>query len=147
MNTHVRDNLNYLDDSRVKYQTGTSDVGPTSGTTILDVITAPAFTPISSSRLLRVMFHYRSITGTVSGDVFEMMVREGSTQLNSNNEKIQSTGTGQNGGVVEALVASPSAAAHTYNGSIQRASGTGTGTVNGSSTFAILITVEDIAAA
>lgn len=147
MNAHVRDNLNYLNDTRVKYATQTTASSSTSGTTILDVLSAPAFTPISSSRLLKITAHWRSITVTTDPGTYTLMIREGSTLLNGENHKVESTGTGQQGGTMSHLVVSPSGASHTYKFSIQRASGTGTAVVDADATYPIFICVEDIGAA
>jgi hypothetical protein len=147
MDTHVRDNLNYLNDLRVKYAQSTSDSSSTSSTTILDVLSAPSFTPISSSRLLKITGHWRGLNVATDPGIYGVHIREGSTTLNSENKKVESTGTGQQGGTIVCYVASPSAAAHTYKLSLQRLSGTGTAVMEGAATYPIQIIVEDIGAA
>lgn len=146
-NAHIRDNLNYLNDLRVKYATQTTASSSTSGTTILDVLSAPSFTPISSSRLIKITVHWRSLTPTTDPGTWTLMIREGSTLLQAENHKAESTGTGQQGGTMSHIIASPSAAAHTYKFSIQRAAGTGTAVVDADATYPIFICVEDIGAA
>lgn len=47
------------------------------------------------------------------------------------------------GGTLVHWVASPSSGSHTYKISLQRASGTGTGVMNGNASYPIQIIVED----
>jgi hypothetical protein len=126
---------------------GTSDVGPTSGTTSLDVITCAAVTPASTNRVLQVRARWRGIVGTNSGDVFELRLQEGATVLERQNQQIEATGVGHNGGNIIAEVESPTAASHTYKLTITRVTGSGTATVQGAATYPIAISVVDIGTA
>ena len=148
MNAHIRDQLNYLNDSRVKYAQTTSNVGPTSGTTELDIITAPAFTPISATRLIKVSLHLRSLTSATVGDQFTIRIKEGATTFAEALININNSGTsGGDGKAYFALVPNATAASHTYKATIQRATGTGTATVSASATGPLSICVEDAGAA
>lgn len=148
MNGHVRDNENYLNDLRVKYATPvTTSVGPTSGTTPLDVITAPAFTPINSSRLLRVWFHCRGFSGGTAGEQYALKIQESTTVLAEYVVVITTATITNTGADFYAQIASPSAAAHTYKVTITRTSGAGTVSVAATATGPINLTVEDIGAA
>lgn len=121
----------------------TTNQGPTSGTTILDILSAPAVTFAAANRLIKVTIQWRGINVATDPGIYSVMIREGSTKLNEQNHKVETTGTGQQGGTLVHWIASPSAAAHTYKFSLQRASGTGTGTVEADATYPIQITVED----
>lgn len=145
MNAHVRDNLNYLNDQRVDYVQRTTDF---TGITSLQstVMTAPSFTPISASRLLRITARWRSFTSTVPDDIFAVRINEvGVGQVNEVNIKVGSNGFA--GGTLVCIVASPSAAGHTYAMAADRQLGSGTGTIQGSSTYPIQLIIEDIGAA
>lgn len=146
MDTHIKDNLNYLNDLRVKYAQVTADVTGIAGTET-DIITAPAFTPISSSRLLRISFRCRSTIAGTSTGVFTFRLKEGSTTLNEINNRLGSTSTSGEFVTTWTYVASPSAASHTYKATAQRATGTGTMDIQASSTAPMQIIVEDIGAA
>jgi hypothetical protein len=123
---------------------GTSDVGPTSGSTTLDVATASAVTIAATGRRLRITGTWRGITGSNSGDVFAMRLQEGSTVLTESNQIIVTASVGHNGGTIDAYVDSPSAASHTYKMTITRLTGTGTATVQAAATYPIRVTVEDV---
>ena len=146
MDTHVRDNLNYLNDLRLKYGQVTADVTGIAGTET-DIITAPAFTPISSSRLLVISFRCRSTIANTSTGVFTFRIKEGSTTLNEINLRTGSTSTSAEYVTTWTYVASPSAASHTYKVTAQRAAGTGTMDIQAASTYPMQIVVEDIGAA
>lgn len=120
-----------------------SNVGPTSGAGILDIISASAVTIAATNRLIKVTIQWRSLVGATDPGIYLVMIREGSTLLNAQAKKIETTGTGQQGGTMIHWIASPSAAAHTYKMSLQRASGTGTATVEADPTYPIQILVED----
>ena len=145
----IKDNLDYLktQDDVVKYAQATANSSSTSGTTILDVLTAPAFTPVSATRLIKITVHWRSITVATDPGIYLVMIREGSTTLNEENHKVETTGTGQQGGTMVHYIANPTAAAHTYKLSIQRATGTGTAIVQADPTYPMQILVEDAGAA
>ena len=145
----VRDNFNYLktQDDVVKYAQATANSSSTSGTTILDVLTAPAFTPVTATRLIKITVHWRSINVATDPGIYLVMIREGSTKLNEQSHKVETVGTGQQGGTMVHYVASPTAAAHTYKLSIQRATGTGTAVVEADPTYPCQIIVQDAGAA
>ncbi len=124
-------------------QVSTSNVGPTSGTTSLDVLTSSAVTLLTTNRRLRLRFHVRGYTPSVSGDTFILRIQEGATVLSDMHIVTTST-TGTFGGVdFDALVDSPTAAAHTYKVTVTRAIGSGTITLSGTATGPITFTVED----
>jgi len=125
----------------------TASVGPTSGGTELDVITAAAVTPAQTGRRWRLRFHCRGIQDTVTGDLFFLRIKEGSTVLNETHFVTYTSPATINGVDFEAIVDSPSTASHTYKVTIQRSTGTGTATVSATSTAPILFYVEDAGAA
>ena len=147
MNAHLRDNLNYLNDSLSVNAQRTTDSSSTSSSTVLDVLSAPAFTPISASRLIKITGQWRSMTVTTDPGIYTVYIREGSTSLNQQNHELSAPAVGLSGGSIVTYVASPSAAAHTYKLSMQRASGTGTAVMNAAATYPIQIIVQDIGAA
>jgi hypothetical protein len=122
----------------------TADVGPTSGTNTLDIITAPAVTLLTADRRLRLTLSYRSRIGTVVGDIFSIRFQEGATVLANFRVRIDDTGFGHEGNTYSVPVSSPTAAAHTYKATITRANGTGTGTINATATEPIFFEVEDV---
>ena len=145
MDTHIKDNLNYLNDLRVKYAQRTTDTSAFSAET--DVVTAPAFTPISSSRLIKITAFFRGWQASVATDIFAVRLKEGATQLQEKLIRSQSAGTGSDGNFIQVYVASPSAAAHTYKLTGVRLSGTGTMTLQADATYPCQIIVQDIGAA
>jgi len=121
----------------------TSNVGPTSGTTPLDVITAPAFTPPDTNRRYMLVFHCRSIDTSVTGDQFVVEFKEGATILNGESYWSVGTGAGDKSGMTFiAYVDGPTAASHTYKVTITRTAGTGTATVDAGGTFPIQLAVH-----
>jgi hypothetical protein len=121
----------------------TSSVGPTSGTTELDVITAPAVTPSAANRRIRIRAQARGLSGGTVSDQFVVRIKEGATEL-ADDVLVFTTGSITNPGFdIEAIVDSPTAAAHTYKVTITRTAGTGTVSVAATATSPILITVED----
>jgi|GEM_PF-5238500 len=121
----------------------TSNIGPTSGTTPLDVITATAFTPTDANRRYMLVFHCRSIDTSVTGDQFVVQFQEGSTILNGESYWSVGTGAGDKSGMtLVAFVDGPTAASHTYKVTITRTAGTGTATVDGAATFPIQFAVH-----
>ena len=124
--------------------TATADSSSTSGTTTLDLVTASAVTIAATGRRLRITGTWRSITGTVSGDVFSFRIQEGATVLDEQNQQIEVASVGHNGGVIQADVASPTAASHTYKLTVTRVLGTGTASVAGAATYKMKILVEDV---
>lgn len=121
----------------------TTDSSTTSGSAVLDVLSAPAVTP-ESNRVIKITVQWRSLVTTVLGDVCEVYIREGSTLHNSQNHRIDTASVGQAGCTMVHYIDSPSAASHTYKISIARVAGTGACTMNGASFFPIQIIVEDI---
>lgn len=121
----------------------TASVGPTSGTTPLDIITAPAVTIARTGRRIRITFHCRGNSGTVAGDTFLISIREGGTILQD--AVFCPPGTTLTG-IANHVIAyvSPTAASHTYKATITRNSGTGTATVQASADSPITLTVEDV---
>jgi len=69
--------------------------------------------------------------------------RKGATILNEAHYTPSATGAASIGSDFEAIVDSPSVAAHTYKATIQRALGTGNATVGATTTAPITLTVED----
>lgn len=122
----------------------TSNVGPTSGTTELDVITAPAVTIAGTTRRLKITFSFRSINGSVANDIFSLRIKEGATILHESNWQTTLAVNGVGGGNIVAIVDSPTAASHTYKATITRVSGTGTATIEQVAGAPIVILVEDI---
>lgn len=146
MNQHVRDNLNYLNDLRVEYAQITADTSAFS-TTETTIVTAPAFTPISASRLLVVMVHVRGTFHSDATNIFEFRIKEGATKLQEITERSESASTGSEGFTMIKYIASPTAAAHTYHLAGQRVLGGGTCIVQANATYPTQIIVQDIGAA
>ena len=121
----------------------TANAGPTSGTTELDVITAPAVTIAMTTRRLRIRVTARGLIQTVGGDTFTLRIKEGATVLSEYILTSNATNVAQ-GFSLEAIVDSPTAASHTYKASVTRALGTGTGTVEATASAPFTITVEDV---
>jgi len=147
MNAHIRDNLNFLNDLRVEYaQLATNFGGITSaGSTVL---TAPSFTPINGSRLLKITGRWRSFSSTVADDIFAVAIHEvGVGRLNEVNIRASGTNVGAVGGTIMHLVASPTITAHTYALTADRQAGSGTGTMQGAAAYPIQLIIEDVGAA
>lgn len=123
----------------------TSNASATSSTTELDVLTASSVTINATNRRLRLTWHCRAITCTVAGtDIYTMRIKEGATVLGESNYLAVVTGAAATGGCdFSVTVDSPTAAAHTYKVSIQRAVGSGAATIQGSATGPMTLTVED----
>lgn len=124
--------------------TGTSNVGPTSGTTELDIITASAVTIASASRRLKITLQVRGYSATNAGDIFQISIKEGATTLGETIYTPPGTSVTGIGTHLTAIVSSPTAASHTYKATIVRISGSGTATASGTATGPILLIVEDI---
>lgn len=122
----------------------TSSVGPTSGTTELDVITAPAVVPVGANRRLRLSFHARGLSCTVATDIFLLQIKEGATVLNQAHYNPANTGVASGASDFSAWVSSPTTASHTYKVTIVRATGTGTASVSATATAPITFAVEDV---
>ncbi len=122
----------------------TAAVGPTSGTTELDVITAPAVTIAGTNRRIRIRFHSSQIAATVASDGYVTRIKEGATELAQGNFSAPGTGAQSIGVDIEAIVDSPTAGSHTYKATVQRLSGTGTATIGATATAPITFTVEDV---
>ena len=141
--------MNYLNDSRAVYAQKTTSTSGIVGSGFV-VITAPAITPISSSRIILVKAHWRGIFSTVGGDSFLMAIGETGGGVDRYNETVFHTpasGTSYGPGTVSHLVISPSVESHAYNLVGQRTGGSGSGTVQASTTFPTQIIVQDIGAA
>lgn len=97
-----------------------------------------------SSRNYKITLSIRSFSTTVAGDVFQLTVKQdGSLVIGEWNLYFPVAGTGINGGsYVTTLV--PAAGAHTYQAYATRITGTGTGTLDASSTGPATLIVEDI---
>lgn len=119
--------------------TAVANVGPTSGTTELDVVTAPAIMGDGSTPV-KVSVAWNSLTGSVAGDTFEIHIKEGATQLQNARIKVQ--GTAAEAGGSTFVVLTPSAGSHTYKATVVRVNGTGTATLAAASTQPITIAVE-----
>src|SRR5262249_18812829 len=135
--------MNDLPQGVLTKASATAAVGPTSGTTELDVIVASAVTIAGTTRRLRISFHCLGINNTVNTDTFRLRIKEGATELNGA-QFLANNSTDVWGAGLQAIVDSPSAASHTYKVTIQRQVGTGTATVDASSTDPITLTVEDV---
>jgi hypothetical protein len=122
----------------------TASVGPTSGTTELDVITAPAVVLAAADRRLRLRFHCRGLSCTNVGDIFTLRIKEGATTLTDAAYLPSNTGVASIASDFEAFVSSATAASHTYKVTIVRASGAGTASVSATATAPITFTVEDV---
>jgi hypothetical protein len=125
----------------------TSDASATSSTTELDVLTASAVTLNASNRRIKISWHCRAIAATVTGgtDIFTVRIKEGATTLaESAFSPVVTAGAATGGCDFFALLDSPTAAAHTYKVTIQRAVGSGTATVKASATGPALLVVEDV---
>lgn len=139
--------MNDLPQGLLAIQRGTSDVGPTSGTTELDIITAPAVTPAGTNRRIKVSFHCRGLTGTVAGDIFILRIKEGPTVYQESHYNVPGT-SGSSATAIASdfsvIIDSPPASSHTYRVSIQRLAGTGTAICTGSATGPLHLQVEDV---
>lgn len=123
------------------YTAVTTTVGPTSGTTELTVATAPAITGDGTSKV-KISVAWNSMTFSVAGDIFEIHIKDGATQLA--NYRVKGQGTTAEAGGSTFVVDVPSAAAHTYTATVQRITGTGTVTMAAGSTQPITILVEQL---
>lgn len=136
--------VNDLSQGVISKQATTSNVGPTSGTTELAIITAGS-SVAGTNRRLRLSFHCRNVTGTVTGDIFILRIKEGATVLQEGHFFVASGGAAAGiTAAFAAIVDSPSAGAHTYQATIQQVSGTGTATLSGTASAPILLVVEDV---
>jgi hypothetical protein len=146
MNTHLRDNLNYLNDLRIKWAQRTTNTSAFSAET--DLLTAPSFTPINASRVLLVHVHVWSYVATVTSDIFLFRIKEGGTQFTEISKEVNVTGQGVHGFTMLCYITSPSAAAHTYKVTgVRAAGGTGTCTVQASSTAPMQMVIHDVGSA
>lgn len=138
--------VNDLPQGVLALASSTSSSSATSSTTELDVLTASAVTLAAADRRIRLRWHCRAISATVGGsaDIFTVRIKEGATVLNESNYLAVATAAAATGGCdFEAIVTSPTAAAHTYKVTIQRAIGSGNATVTASATAPMTLTVED----
>lgn len=106
-------------------------------TTVVDITSLTlTVTPVAGRRL-RITLYIASVQSSVGTDVIILGINEGVTQLS------QANAIGSNTMCVATAVVTPTAAAHTYKGTIQRV-GTGTGTINAGTTFPAYLLIEDI---
>lgn len=135
----------YLND----YVLGTSNVGPTSGTTqlIIDQIT---YTSSSGLRPIELMFTFFRAAATVANDAFDITLYEGTTpgsgtQLAALRVPSLTFGGGTQtpGGIVRVSLI-PSSGAHTYTARIARTGGTGTATMAGSITNPYVLSSREL---
>jgi hypothetical protein len=110
--------------------------------TIQDLAGLSAAVTVGAGRYVRVTAYVGASTPTVSLDRFQLMIREGSTQLGR--ELRRYTAASAEGGFHVAWVGTPSPGAHTYKLTCERAAGTGTLTLEASATEPCFILVEDI---
>lgn len=123
----------------------TSNASATSGTTELDVLTASAVTLATANRRIRLTWHCRGISCTATSEIYTVRIKEGSTVLGESNYASVTTSVAASGGCdFSVIVDSPSAASHTYKVTIQRAIGTGSATVQATSTAPMTLTIEDV---
>ncbi len=120
----------------------TADVGPTSGTTPLDVITASAFTPPDTNRRYRITARIYGLLQSVATDQFELRIMEGATQLDSMQLRTDSATFPLEGTTLIHYVEGPTAVSHTYKMTIVRSGGTGTATIEAGSDHPIQLAVE-----
>jgi hypothetical protein len=146
MNAFIRDNMNYLNDERIKWAQRTTNTAAFSSSET-DILTAPAYTPIAANRLIRAHVHVRSLNFSVVNDVFVFRIKEGTTQLQEISITANVSGLGAHGFTMTALLPNASAAAHTYKVTGGRVSGTGTVVVEAAATYPMVLTVEDVGAA
>jgi hypothetical protein len=135
--------VNDLSQGVLNFTTSSADIGPTSGTTELDVITAGAVTVAASTRRIKVTFSCQSYTGMTNGDVFLLRIKEGATVLQVFTVVASSAAVTYPGGTYSTLI-NPTAASHTYKVTIQRSAGTGVVTIVGAGPLQLI--VEDCGA-
>jgi hypothetical protein len=136
--------MNDLPQGVLGITSATSDVGPTSGTTELDILTAGAVTIAGTARRIRIHFHARALGASVAGDTFILRIKEGATILSESVYTAPGTGDNAVGSDFEAYVDSPTAASHTYKVTLQRFNGTGTCSVRASASGPMKIVIEDV---
>lgn len=124
--------------------TTTSNVGPTSGTTELDIITLPAITLNASDRRLLLKFYCRGYSTTGAGDLYTVRLKEGATTLTDAAYLPSATGVASIGAYLEVYIDSAATGSHTYKATIVRSIGAGTATVGGTATAPITISVMDV---
>jgi hypothetical protein len=144
----VKNNLTYLKDKQdtVKYGQRTTNTSAFSSSET-DIVTAAAFTPVDSSRLLRVSVVVRGLQFSVATDIFVFRIKEGSTQLQERTVRSESGGTGTDGFDFWVYIPNPTAASHTYKLTGGRVDGTGTCVIQADATYPCQILVEDCGAA
>lgn len=135
MNTHVRDNLSFLRDTRMTPDVFVNaNVGPTSATTELVVASLAAFTPDGSTNM-ELEFTWYNVTQTVATDIFLMKLYDGPTAGSGTQltQALLTPGANTGSGVVRHRF-TPTNASHTYTARLVRSSGTGTATLVASAT-------------
>lgn len=110
----------------------------TSGATELAIVSAAAITADGSTPVV-VRFAGWTQTGTVSGDVFDYLIKDGATIVGRFRYRSSSLNDPIPAGQV---VLTPSAGSHTFSIAVVRFSGTGTLTVSNAAGYPFTITVE-----
>lgn len=144
LNTHLRDNLNFLKSGVVSSTTVSASVGPTSATTELVVASAPAVT-LDGTTQVEVMFNWYNVTYTVATDSFLMRLYDGPTAGSGTQVAQWLLAIAANGGSgnIRAIL-TPSAASHTYTARLFRSAGTGTATLVATATTPATISVAQV---
>jgi hypothetical protein len=138
--------LNNYPQGLLGYTQVTSNASATSGTTVLDLVTASAVTISTAVRRIKITFHCRGMSCTVAGtDVYTVRIQEGATIFGESNYSAAVLAASATGGCdFAAYLDSPSAASHTYKVTIQRAIGSGAATAQASANGPMYIAIEDV---
>lgn len=113
-------------------------------TTLVDLTSLSVAVTVGTGR--RVKITAACLAGsTVAADTIDLLIREGSTTLQI--AEFRATAASSSESLQAAVVLTPSAGAHTYKLSMQRAAGSGTVTMTAGATFPAFILVEDMGAA
>lgn len=127
------------------YAERTTSAGPDPFVTITDLDTTnlQVVVTVLANRRVKITGYAPGLDGTVAGDVFGIVIREGLTELNRQQLRVDATGVGNPGGMVQAIE-TPSAGSHTYKLSALRLGGTGNATFTAATNRPLSILVEDI---
>lgn len=112
------------------------------GGTLTDITGLSVDVDVESARLIRVSVFVGAATPTVLGDRFNLMIREGSTQLARQIRRFNAANA-EAGFLVQAVLV-PTGGAHTYKTSLQRAAGTGALVLEAAADEPAFILVEDL---
>lgn len=127
------------------YGQRTSDAGPDAFATVdLDTTNLQKTATVEANRYIRITGYFKELVGSVTADVFQLLIREGGTTLQRQDFRVDNSALGNPGGIVQVVLVAPSAGAHTYKLTGVRAAGTGTGTFKGAADSPIWMLVEDI---